>query len=58
MSSLTPPFGPAISSCSRTTKLLSGLSDRDIVYVAHVVRVIRQRLERDSRAMARQGAIR
>jgi hypothetical protein len=38
--------------------LLSGLSDRDIVYVAHVVRVIRQRLERDSRAMARQGAIR
>jgi DNA-binding MarR family transcriptional regulator len=38
--------------------LLSGLGDRDIVYVAHVVRVIRQRLERDARAMARRGAIR
>jgi len=36
--------------------LLNGLGDHELAATTHVVRVIRQRLERDARELARRNA--
>jgi DNA-binding MarR family transcriptional regulator len=38
------------------TTLLNGLGDHDLAAATHVVRVVRQRLERDARELARRDA--
>jgi DNA-binding MarR family transcriptional regulator len=62
LQALLTPRGRAELAAARTAQaiwlatLLNGLGDHELAATTHVVRVIRQRLERDARELARRNA--
>jgi DNA-binding MarR family transcriptional regulator len=62
LQALLTPTGRAELAAARSSQgiwlasLLNGLDDKDMAFTTHVVRVIRQRLERNAREVARQSA--